>query len=119
MSDFVDFTCPRPHEEFTEQIRGRQRAIHEHRVKLEAAQRQRQRIEQETLQCTRETERRAELMMDKIRVVDVLQQLSLMLQEERDLSEQLNGEAPEDRNQKSDLEQSCERLENKGKGSRR
>ncbi|XP_019945650.2 tRNA endonuclease ANKZF1 isoform X2 [Paralichthys olivaceus] len=116
MSDFPGLRCPTPHEVFTEQIRERQRAIHEHRVQLEEAQRQRQLIEQETNQCTRETERRAELMMDKIGVVDLLQQLSHMLQEERDLSEQLNVLPFDDRNQKSDLEERSERLENKAKG---
>lgn len=46
---------------------------------------------------TRETERRVELMMEKSEVVDVLQQLGHILQEERRLSEQLNGQASEDR----------------------
>lgn len=46
---------------------------------------------------TRETERRAELMMANSGVVDVLQQLGHLLQEERRLSQQLNGQAPEDR----------------------
>lgn len=46
---------------------------------------------------TRETEQRVDLVMDKSGVVDVLQQLGHLLQEERNLSEQLKGDASVDR----------------------
>lgn len=42
---------------------------------------------------TRESERRLDLIMEKREVVDELQQLGHLLQEERDLSEQLSGHA--------------------------
>ncbi|AWP13016.1 putative PERQ amino acid-rich with GYF domain-containing protein 2-like [Scophthalmus maximus] len=98
-----------------EQIRERRKAITTNSLKLEEVQKQRLRVEQETMLCTRETERRAELMMANSGVVDVLQQLGHLLQEERRLSQQLNGQAPEDRNQQDDLEERSERLTNKAR----
>lgn len=46
---------------------------------------------------TKETEQRVDLMMDKSGVVDVLQQLGHLLQEERNLSEQLKDDMSVDR----------------------
>ncbi|AWP13017.1 putative PERQ amino acid-rich with GYF domain-containing protein 2-like isoform 2 [Scophthalmus maximus] len=115
MSNLSGSTCPTRHEDFTEQIRERRKAITTNSLKLEEVQKQRLRVEQETMLCTRETERRAELMMANSGVVDVLQQLGHLLQEERRLSQQLNGQAPEDRNQQDDLEERSERLTNKAR----
>ncbi|XP_071324413.1 uncharacterized protein F23F12.8-like [Trachinotus anak] len=115
MNAFSDFTFPVQHEDFTEQIEERQQAIHENRVKLEDVKQQRLRVEEEKVQCTRETERRMELMMENSRVVDVLQQLGHVLQEERRLSEQLNGQASDDRNRKTDLQERSEHFKNKAK----
>ncbi|KAG7227493.1 hypothetical protein INR49_005307 [Caranx melampygus] len=78
------------------QMTGLQHAIHENRLKLEKVKRQRLRVEEETIN-TRETERRMELVLVNSRSVDVLQQLGQMLQEEKRLSEQLTGQASEDR----------------------
>lgn len=51
-----------------------------------------------TLICsTKETKQRVELMMEKSEVVDVLQQFGHLLQEEKHLSEQLNGQVSADR----------------------
>ncbi len=50
------------------------------------------------LSCsTRETKRRVDVMVEKSEVVDMLQQLGHLLQKGRQLSEQLNGQAPADR----------------------
>lgn len=46
---------------------------------------------------TKETKQRVELMMEKNEVVDVLQQLGHLLQEEKHLCEQLNGQGSADR----------------------
>ncbi|TMS06853.1 hypothetical protein E3U43_016612 [Larimichthys crocea] len=96
------------HENSTEQITALQHAIRDSAQKLEEVLQERLRAEEEIMQCTRETERRVDLMMGKSGVVDMLQELGHLLQEERHLSEQLNSQDPEDRSQHNKLQQRSE-----------
>ncbi|XP_070771123.1 uncharacterized protein [Enoplosus armatus] len=103
------------HGHSTEQIKELQHAIQANTRKLKEVQQKRLRAEEETIQCTKETERKVDLMMEKSGVVDVLQQLGHLLQQERHLSEQLNGQASADRNQRNDLQERSERVTNKAR----
>ncbi|KAM9346847.1 uncharacterized protein ABDE67_011160 [Symphorus nematophorus] len=95
------------------QIRELQQAIQDAVNKVEEVRQKRLRAEEETIQCTREIERRLDLMMANSGVVDSLQQLGHLLQQERQLSEQLNGQASADRNQAKDLQERSECVTNK------
>ncbi|KAG7502512.1 hypothetical protein JOB18_021326 [Solea senegalensis] len=113
MGEFAHLTYPARRDHSTEQMNTWRQAVLENRLKLEDIQKQRQRVEQETLECSRESEQRMELTMANSGVIDVLQQLGQMLLKERDLSEQLNGQISEDRNR--NLEERSERLTNKAR----
>ncbi|XP_070693963.1 myosin-10-like [Pempheris klunzingeri] len=97
------------------QMKELQHAIQENTRKLKQVQQQRLRAEEEIIHCTRETEKRVELMMEKSGVVDVLQQLGHLLQEERRLSEQLSDQASAERDPKNDLLERNERVTNKAR----
>ncbi|KAK2839707.1 hypothetical protein Q5P01_013447 [Channa striata] len=98
-----------------ERIKELQHAIHENTRKLEAVQQQRLRVEEDIIQCTKETKKRVDMMMEKSEVVDVLQHLGHLLQDEKHLSEQLNGQASADRNQNSDLQEKIGRFTTKAR----
>ncbi|XP_023256977.1 GRB10-interacting GYF protein 2-like [Seriola lalandi dorsalis] len=106
MTGFSDIRSFLTQHDVTERVKELQRAIQENSLKLEEVRQQRLHVEEEKTQCTREAERRMELMKKNSRVVDVLQQLGHMLQEERRLSEQLHGQDSEDRNQKNEEDRS-------------
>ncbi|GAA6224128.1 GRB10-interacting GYF protein 2-like [Lates japonicus] len=116
MTAFSDHTSRTQHEDAPEHIKQLLHAINENSRKLTEVRRQRQHVEDEITQCTRETERRVDLLIEKSEVVDMLQQMGCMLQEESHLSDQLNGQASEDRNQKRDLQERSERFTNKARG---
>ncbi|KAI3355769.1 hypothetical protein L3Q82_004341 [Scortum barcoo] len=98
-----------------EQVVELQRALTENSHKLEEVEKKRLRAEQEAIQCTKEMERIVDLMMEKSGVVGVLQQVGQLLQEERHLSEELNGQDSADRNQRIDLQERSERITNKAR----
>ncbi|KAM8855633.1 uncharacterized protein AB9W97_020407 [Spinachia spinachia] len=93
------------HRNPTEQIGGLQRAIQENIRTLAEVKRRRLCTEEEIIRCRAETVRRVNLMIEKGDVVDELVQLGHLLQEERHLSEQLNGQDSVERNQNNDLTQ--------------
>ncbi|XP_078118909.1 uncharacterized protein LOC144525729 [Sander vitreus] len=103
------------HVNSTDQVKELQNAIQESTRKLVEAQQKRLSTEEEIIQCTRETERRVDLMREKSEVVDTLQHLGHLLQEERHLSEQPNSQASEDGNQRHDLQERNERVTNKAR----
>ncbi|KAF1382472.1 hypothetical protein PFLUV_G00144130 [Perca fluviatilis] len=115
MTAFSGHTFLSEHGNSTDQVKELQNAIQESTRKLVEAQQKTLRAEEEIIQCTRETERRVDLMRENSGVVDALQHLGHLLQKERHLSEQLNGQASSDRNQRNDLQERCERVTNKAR----
>ncbi|XP_071379133.1 paramyosin-like [Centroberyx affinis] len=105
MNAFPAHMLPLQHSNFEEQIKRLQHAIDEKTAKLEEVKQERQRAEEDTIQCTKERERRVVLMMESSEVSDVLQQLGHLLQEENHLSEQLNAQVYAVRNQSIDLQE--------------
>ncbi|XP_078030575.1 uncharacterized protein LOC144466863 [Epinephelus lanceolatus] len=101
------------HEQYSaEQIERLQRAIQETRRQLAEVRQKTQRAEDEILECKRESERRWDLMKDTGECADGLQQLGCLLQEERHLSEQLNGQDSAD-SQGNDLQERSKCLTDK------
>ncbi|XP_037646298.1 uncharacterized protein PF11_0207-like isoform X2 [Sebastes umbrosus] len=94
------------------QVAELQRAIRKYRRRLEEFRERRRRAEEEITQCEAETRRRVDFIMGKDAVVLSLMELGQVLQEERQLSEQLNGQASEDRN---DLQERMEGITNKAR----
>ncbi|XP_059198895.1 myosin-2-like isoform X2 [Centropristis striata] len=110
MTAFSDHTSLSQHENYTDQIKELQEAIQENGRKLVEIKQKRLHAEEEIIKCTRETEQRVDLMMGKIKVVDALQHLGRLLQQERQLSEQLNAQASAERD---DLQEKREHVTNK------
>ncbi|KAK5861177.1 hypothetical protein PBY51_022592 [Eleginops maclovinus] len=94
------------------QIRELQHAIQENNRKLVDVKQKRLRADEDLIQCHREIKKRVVLMVEKHEVVDALGTFGPLLQEEKHLSEQLNGQASADRN---DLQERSERITNKAK----
>ncbi|KAK5921002.1 hypothetical protein CgunFtcFv8_024743 [Champsocephalus gunnari] len=92
------------------QTRELQHAIQENKRKLVDVQQKRLRAEEDIIHCKREMKKRAVLMVEKHEVVDALVTFGHLLQDEKHLSEQLNGQASADRN---DLQERSERITNK------
>ncbi|KAM7407561.1 hypothetical protein PAMA_003333 [Pampus argenteus] len=103
------------HQDTKERVKELHQAVEENTRKLEEVQQKRLSAEKEIMNCTRETERRVDLMMETSGVVDVLQQLGNLLQEERVLSEQLAGQSSAERKQRSDLQERKEFVTNKAR----
>ncbi|XP_077947278.1 uncharacterized protein LOC144388817 [Gasterosteus aculeatus] len=97
----------------TDQIRGLQNAIQENTRLLAEVKRKRLCTEEEIIRCRAETVRRVNLMIEKGDVVDELVQLGRLLQEEKHLSEQLNGQDSVERDQNNDLQERSERITKK------
>ncbi|XP_011488000.1 uncharacterized protein LOC101171452 isoform X2 [Oryzias latipes] len=115
MTKFPVQNVPFIHEAPTVQISELQQAIQESSRKLQEVQNNRGQIEKEIIERRKETAQRVELMMEKSKEVDALQQLGRILQEEMQLTELLNGQPDAERNQISILQQRSETASNKAK----
>ncbi|XP_053733837.1 uncharacterized protein LOC128766333 [Synchiropus splendidus] len=73
-----------------DKIEELQSAVDQGNWKLKHLQERRRRTQEELNEISKETKQRVNLILDKMEVVDVLQQLGLLLQEEKDLAVQLN-----------------------------
>ncbi|KAM8857849.1 uncharacterized protein ACB058_009349 isoform 2-T2 [Synchiropus picturatus] len=95
-----------------DKIEELQSAVDQGNQKLKQLQERRRRTQEELNEISKETKQRVNLILDKMEVVDVLQQLGLLLQEEKDLAVQLNVQSC---HKKTDLLERKEQVVNKVK----
>ncbi|KAJ0070349.1 hypothetical protein NL108_007701 [Boleophthalmus pectinirostris] len=100
-------------EHVLEQIRLLQHALAETKQKLDDVREKTTKTSEDILECTKETKWRADLLMGNEKVIDVLRELGELLEKERSLKEQLDGQSEEDRRLWEELQDRNETITNK------